>query len=130
MMTENMAIQELCIFILSLTARERLKAAGSFGKDSSSDALFTAFAIVSLLAAVVLLFWVFTKYKRTEHSLNLKITELTVKNVKLRQDNTALTATNEKLQEENAELYRKQVEALENIIHTNEDNPAVKQETN
>ena len=130
MMTENMAIQELCIFILSLTSRERLKAAGSFSKNSSSDALFTVFAIVALLAAVILLFWVFTKYKRTEHALNLKITELTVKNVKLRQENTELTASNEKLQEENAELYRKQVEALENMINTNEENPAVKQETN
>ncbi len=45
-------------------------------------------------------------------------TELTVKNVKLQQENNKLTATNEKLQQENAELYRKQVEALENIIST------------
>ena len=45
------------------------------------------------------------------------IIELTITNVKLRQENAELTAKNEKLRQENAELYRKQVEVLENIEH-------------
>ena len=135
MMIENMAIQDLYIFILSLTSGERLRAAGSFGNNSSSNGVFTAFAIISLITAVALLFWLFRKYKRTELSLNQKIADLTIKNVKMRQENTQLKATNEQLQEENhnlqeenSELYRKQVEFLENIKNTNEANPA-KQET-
>ena len=112
MITENIAIQDLYIFILSLTSGERLKAAGSFGNNSSTDGVLTAFAMIALLAAVILLFWVFNKYKHTEHNLNIKIADITVKNVKLQQENTELTANLEKLQEENAELYRKKVEAV------------------
>lgn len=131
MITQSMAIQELYVFALSLTSSERFKAAGSFTKKSSSEGLFTTFAIISLLIAVALLFWLFRKHKRTEHSLNQKVTDLTIKNVKLRQKNTEINAANEQLQEENnklheenAELYRKQVEALENTITTNEAKPA------
>jgi len=131
MITQSMAIQEIYIFALSLTSSERFKAAGSFTRKSSSEGLFTAFAIICLIAAVALLFWLFRKYKRTEHSLNQKIADLTIKTVKQRQKNTELKAANEQLQEENnklheenAELYRKQVEALENTITTNEENPA------
>jgi uncharacterized protein HemX len=116
MITESMTIQELYVISLSLTPTEKWKAAGSFSAASSTEGFFTIFAVIALIVAVILLFWVFTRYKRSEHSLNLKVTELTVKNVKLQQENNKLTATNETLRQENAELYRKQVEALENII--------------
>lgn len=118
MITENMIMQGLYVISLSLTPNEKWKAAGSLSADSSSEGFFTVFAVIALIVAVILLFWVFARYKRSEHGLNLKVTELTVKNVKLQQENNKLTATNEKLQQENAELYRKQVEALENIINT------------
>jgi len=116
MITESMTLQGLYVIYLSLTANEKWKAAGSFRSDSPIEGLFTILAVIALIAAVILLFWVFSRYKRTEHSLNLKVTELTVKNVKLQQENNKLTAANEELHQENAELYRKQVEALENII--------------
>lgn len=135
MMIENMAVQELYILALTLTSRERLRAAGSFSSDNSSDTLFTVFAIVCLLAAVTLLFWLFRKYKHTERSLNQKIADLTIKNVKMRQENTKLKEANEQLQEENtglhkenAELYKK-VEALQNIKTTSEEKPSVQQAT-
>ncbi len=118
MITENMIIQGLYFISLSLSPNEKWKAAGSLSSGSSRDGFFTVFAVIALIAAVILLFWVFARYKRSEHNLNLKVTELTVKNVKLQQENNKLTAANEKLQQENAELYRKQVEALENMIST------------
>jgi hypothetical protein len=128
MITESMAIQRLYIILLSTTSNQKWRAAtGSFGAHTSSDGLFTAFAVGALLAAVVLLFWVFAKYKRTEHTLNLKVTELTVTNVKLQQQNKELNEANETLRKENAELYRKKVEALENIITASDSKPPVKQ---
>jgi cyanate permease len=116
MITENMIMQGLYTISLSLTSNEKWKAAGSFRSESPVEGLFTILAVMALIAAVILLFWVFSRYKRTEHALNIKVTELTVKNVKLQQENNKLTAANEELRQENAELYRKQVEALENII--------------
>ena len=112
-----MTIQGLHVISLALTPIERWKAARRpFDTDSSGMALLTWFAVVALIISVILLFWVFAKHRRSEHRLNLKITELTVTNVKLRQENAELTATNEKLRQENGELYRKQVELLENVI--------------
>ena len=116
MITTSMTIQGLYAISLSLSPNEKWNAAGSFRSESPVEGLFTILAVVALIAAVILLFWVFSRYKRTEHSLNIKVSELTVKNVKLQQENNKLNTTNEKLQQENAELYRKQVEALENII--------------
>jgi cell division protein FtsB len=116
MITENMVMQGLYTTSLLLTANQKWNAAGSFRSESPVEGFFTVLAVMALIAAVILLFWVFSRYKRSEHALNLKVTELTVKNVKLQQENNKLTAANEELQQENAELYRKQVEALENII--------------
>ncbi|MBA7643152.1 hypothetical protein ES703_50866 [subsurface metagenome] len=126
MITESMTIhiQGLHVIFLALTSDERWKAAkGSFAETfgsrdtaSSAEGWLTALAVVALIISVILLFWVFAKYRRSENCLNLKITELTITNVKLRQENDKLTAINEKQQQENAELYRKQVEVLENII--------------
>jgi cell division protein FtsB len=118
MITESMTIEGIYIISLSLTANEKWKCAGSFRTTSPAEGFFTILAVIALITAVSLLFWVFARYKRSEHNLNLKVTELTVKNAKLQQENNKLTATNEKLHQENAELYRKQVEALENIINT------------
>jgi cell division protein FtsB len=121
MITESMAIQGLYVISLAAKQSNRLRAIrGSFtsgSSDSSAMGLLTVFAMIALIIAVILLFWVFAKYRRSEHYLNLTITELTINNVKLRQENNELTAANEKLQQENTELYRKQVEVMENIIH-------------
>ena len=118
-MTENMTIHELYVISLSLTPTDKWKAARSFTSASTSttEGLLTVLAMIALIIAIILLFWVFAKYRRSEDRLNLKVTELTINNVKLRQENNKLTAANEKLRQENAELYRNQVEALENIIN-------------
>jgi len=118
MITESMTIQGLYVISLALKPIQRWEAArGSFNPDSAAKAWLTVFAVVALIISVILLFWVFAKHKRSENRLNLRITELTITSVKLRQENAELTATNEKLRQENAELYRKQVEVLENIVH-------------
>jgi len=117
MITESITIQGLHVISLALTPIERWGAAkGQFDTASAAEAWLTRFAVVALITSVVLLFWVFAKYRRSEHRLNLKITELTIANVKLQRENTELTATDEKLRQENAELYRKQVDLLENVI--------------
>ena len=118
MITESMAIQGLHVISLAAKRSNPLRTVSdSFASDSSSTGLLTVFAMISLIIAVILLFWVFTKYRRSENRLNLRITELTVTNIKLRQENAKLTANNEKLQQENVELYQKQVEVLENVVH-------------
>lgn len=119
MITESITIQGLHVISLALTPIKRWEAArGSFiGASFAAETWLTVLAMVALIISVVLLFCVFAKYRRSEHRLNLKITELTIANVKLRQENDELTTTNEKLRQENAELYRKQVEVLENIIN-------------
>jgi uncharacterized protein HemX len=118
MITESIILQELYVISLSLTSTEKWKAAGSFSSASSSEGWFTVLAVIALIVAVILLFWVFAKYRRSEHNLNLKITELIVNNVKIRQENDGLTTANEKLQQENTELSQKKIEALENIIES------------
>ena len=137
MITESMAIQGLHAISLAAKRSNRLRAISdaftSGSSDSSAGGLLTVFAMIALITAVILLFWVFAKYRRSEHYLNLTITELTINNVKLRQGNNELTAANEKLRQENAELYRKQVEILENVIdaeNPKEVNPGVKPSRN
>jgi len=134
MITESITIQGLHVISLTLTPTERWEAArGSFSIGSTAEWLLTVFAVVALIISVILLFWVFAKYRRSEHRLNLNISELTVTNIKQRQENDELTATNEKLRQENAELYRKQVEVLENIIGaetSRQVNPSVKPSRN
>jgi len=112
MIIENMTSQMLYVIALSLTANEKWKAAGSFTSGSKAEGLFTALAMIALITAIVLMFWVFSRNKRSEHELNIKITELTVNDIKLRQENNELT------QQENAELSREKIEALENKINT------------
>lgn len=114
-----MAVEGLYTISLALSASERWKAAGTpFGTGSNTEVLLTAFAVAALLISELLLFWVFSKYRRSEQQLNQKLTDLTVANVKQRQENekstaantqlqnelTELTAINEKLRQENVEL--------------------------
>ncbi len=117
MIAESITIQGLHLIALSLTANEKWKAAGSFTSSTKVEGLFTVLAMIALITAIVLLFWMFAKYRRTEHELNIKITGLSINNVKLRQEIKQLTTTNDKLQEKNAELSRKHEEILENIIN-------------
>ena len=121
MLIESMAYEGLYTISLALSANEKWKAAASpFGSGSTTEILLTAFAVAALLISEILLFWVFSKYRSSEQQLNQKLTDLTVTNVKQRQENkqttaankklqqdlNELTATNEKLRQENAELTK------------------------
>lgn len=116
MMTENIILQELYVISLSLTSTEKWRAAGSFASHTKVEGLFTVLAMIALITAIILLFWVFSKYRRSEHDLTIQITGLSVNNIKLRQKNDELTITNEKLQQENTQLAREKIEALKSVI--------------
>jgi len=105
MIIESMAVEGLYTISLALSATEKWKAAGTpFGIGSKAEILLTASAVVALIISEILLFWVFTKYRRSEQKLNQKLTDLTVVNIKQRQENEKSTDANEKLQQELAEL--------------------------
>ncbi len=121
MIIESMAFEGLYTISLALSASEKWKAAASpFGTGSTTEVLLTGFAVAALLVSEILLFWVFSKYRRSVQQLNQKLTDLTVTNVKQRQENEkstdankklqqeldGLTITNEKLRQENAELTK------------------------
>jgi len=121
MIIESMAFEGLYTISLALSASEKWKAAGTpFGIGSKSELLLTTFAVAALLISELLLFWVFSKYRRSVQELNQKLTDLTVTNVKqrqeiqkttdankkLQQELDGLTITNEKLRQENAELTK------------------------
>ena len=100
-----MAVEGLYVISLALSATEKWKAAGSpFSRSSKAEGWLTVLAVVALIISEILLFWVFSKYKRSEQQLNQKITDLTVTNVKLKQEKDKSNAANEKLQQEIAEL--------------------------
>ena len=116
MILESMNAEGLYALSLALSANEKWKAAGTqFNGGSDAMDLLTLIAFVSL---TILLFWLYGKYKHSEKQLNKKITDLTVANAELRQENgktnkadkkleqkiVELTATIEKLQRENAQL--------------------------
>ena len=105
MIIENMAFKGLYTISLALSANEKWKAAATpFGSGSTTEVLLTAFAVVALLTSEILLFWVFHKYRRSVQELNKKVTDLTVTNVKQRQENEKTTAANKKLEQELADL--------------------------
>ena len=105
MIIESMAVEGLYTISLALSAAEKWKAAGTpFGIGSKAEVLLTASAVAALIISETLLFWVFSKYRHSEQKLNQKITDLTVVNVKQRQENDISTADNEKLQQELAKL--------------------------
>ncbi len=117
MITENMTIQGLHVISLALTRFERWKASmNPLSTDSSGEVWLAVFAVVALIISVVLLFWVFSKHRQSEHRLNLQITELLVTNEQLREKMEQLSATNEKLRQENTVLHQKQVEILGNVV--------------
>jgi hypothetical protein len=105
MIIESMTIEGVQAITLALSATEKWKAAGTpFGIGSKAEILLTAAAVVALIISEMLLFWVFSKYRCSEQRLNQKLTDLTIVNVKQRQENDKLTAADEKLQQELAEL--------------------------
>lgn len=105
MIIESMAIEGLYTIFLALSATERWKAAATpFGIGSKTEVLLTALAVAALLISEILLFWVFSKYRRSEQQLNQKLTDLTVINVKQRQENEKSNTANKKLQQELGEL--------------------------
>jgi DNA anti-recombination protein RmuC len=106
MILESMTtVEGLYVISLALSANERWKAAGSpFNSSSNAEGWLTVLAVIALILSETLLFWVFTKYKRSEQQLNQKITDLTVANVKLRQEKDKSNEANEKLKQKLAEL--------------------------
>lgn len=81
-----MSIQGLALIFLGLTPGERWNAAGDpFKTGPSVETLFTIFAVVALITAVVLLFYVMAKHKKTEALLEENIARLTAGNDRLRQ---------------------------------------------
>ena len=75
MIAINMATHGLFVIALALTPTERWNAASSFFAGSSPDGSFTILAVISLILAVALLFWVFARSKRSQHGLALKVRE-------------------------------------------------------
>lgn len=117
MIAESMTIQGLHVISLALTPGERWAASRvPFDTESTTIAWLTAFATLALIISVVLLCWVFSKHRQTEHRLNLQIAELLFTNEQLREKTEQLSATNEKLTQENTVLRQKQVEILENVV--------------
>lgn len=105
MIVERMAVEELHVIFLALSTAERLKAAGKpFGSSSSTLVWLTVIAVVALIISDILLFWMYSKNRHSEHQFNRKITELTVANEKLQKNQDKSTAANEKLKQELAKL--------------------------
>ncbi|MHC4532866.1 MAG: hypothetical protein ACYS6K_02845 [Planctomycetota bacterium] len=105
MITESMFVEGLYTITLALSASDKWKAARTpFGIGSKTEILLTGLAVAALIISEVLLFWVFSKYRRSEQQLNQKITDLTVTNVKQRQENKKSIADNKQLQQELAKL--------------------------
>ncbi|MHC4389193.1 MAG: hypothetical protein ACYSX1_11365 [Planctomycetota bacterium] len=95
-----MGIQGLALICLGLTPGDRWNAAGDpFQTGPSAETLFTIFAVVALIIAVVLLFYVIAKHKKTEALLEENIAKL--------------VAGNDRLREQIAEIGQAQLEALE-----------------
>ena len=105
MIAKIMTVEGLYAISFSLSANERWKAAGTrLNSSSDIDGWLTVLAVVALIISEILLFWVFSKYKRSEQQLNKQITDLTITNVKLRQEEDKSNAVKKKLKEKVAEL--------------------------
>lgn len=95
-----MSIQGLHVMFLALTPGERWDAAGDpFQAWPSAETLFTIFAVIALIIAVALLFYVIAKHKKAEALLEENIARL--------------TDGNDRLRREIGEIGQAQVEALE-----------------
>jgi len=84
MILESMTVEGLHAISLVLSANEKWKAAGT-GLSSGSDAMGWLI-LLAFISLTILLFWLYSKYKRSEQQLNTKITDLTVTNDELRQE--------------------------------------------
>ncbi len=105
MVIESMVVEGLYTISLALSATDKWKAAGNpFHSGSKAEGWLTALAVVALIISEILLFWVFNKYRRSEQKLNQKLTDLTVTNVKQRQENEKLKTANVQLQQALTEL--------------------------
>jgi heme/copper-type cytochrome/quinol oxidase subunit 2 len=105
MLLESMTVEGLYIISLALSANEKWRAAGRpFNGSSNLEGWLTGLAVIALIISEILLFWVFNKYKRSEQQLNKKITDMSVTNVKLKQEKEKSKAVNEKLRQKLAEL--------------------------
>lgn len=117
MIIENIISKMFYVNSLSLTPNDKWNAAVWFTSISKVEGLFTVLAMIALITAIILLFWVFSKYRHTENELNIRVTGLSVNNLKLRQEIKELTTTNEKLQQENAELSRENIVTLQSRVN-------------
>jgi len=105
MILESITVEGLYIISVALSATEKWQAAGRpFSSSSNLEGWLTPLAVIALIISEILLFWVFNKYKRSEQQLNKKITDITVANVKLKQEKEKSKAANEKLRQKLADL--------------------------
>jgi uncharacterized protein YlxW (UPF0749 family) len=119
MITRTIFVEGLIIISLALSSAERWQAArSSFKSGVRAEGLLACFAVLALIVSEILLFYVFNKNKRSEEQLNKKVNDLTITNVKMRQEKekinqeiknlkkevAELTAANEKLRKESAQL--------------------------
>jgi signal transduction histidine kinase len=105
MIVESMAVEGIYLISLALSSTERWQAArSSFNAGSKAEGLLTALAVVALIISEILLFYIFSKNKRSEAQLNQRITDLTITNVELRQEKDKSNLTIEKLKKEVEEL--------------------------
>ncbi len=105
MILESMTVEGLYIISVALSATGKWQAAGrQFNRGSKVEGWLTGLAVVALIISEILLFWVFNKYKRSEQQLNKKITDMSVANIKLKQEKEKSKVANEKLRQKLADL--------------------------
>ena len=105
MITETIAVEGLYIISLALSSTEKWQAArSSFRTNLRAEGVLALFAVIALIVSEILLFWVFSKYRRSEELLNKKINDLTITNEKLQQDKDKTNQDNKKLKKEITEL--------------------------
>ncbi|MHC4431607.1 MAG: hypothetical protein ACYS14_00975 [Planctomycetota bacterium] len=109
---------------LGATAGGCLAATGPHALSPRIDWLFSAYAIVSLILAVILLFWALRQHRLIEHGLSQKLADSVAAIDKLQQKNDELTAANEQLRQTTAESSAKLKDVPETVKGvTNTANP-------
>jgi hypothetical protein len=105
MLTKTITVNLLYSVSSVLTNNQKWNAAGSwFRADSSGERVLAVFAMISLIIAMMLLFWLFYRYRCSEQKFRQKLSELETANIKLKRKNTELAAAVEKLRLEHAGL--------------------------
>jgi len=102
MIVETVVVQGSYIISLAMSSAERFKAAES--SFNTGEEFLTALAVIALLISEMLLFYVFSKNKRSEEQLNHKIADLTITTIELRQEKERTNLANEKLKQIIGEL--------------------------